>query len=596
MYRYSAAGRAWALKAGIFRFNYYHARGWCGIPHLAETPPLPLPFSHPFPTVGCMNNTLHYGDCLNILREMPENCVDLIYLDPPFNSNRDYNAFFRGGKDAANAAQIMAFEDTWHWGPQAEREFGELLSNPNSGHLGETLMPVLRSFLGENDMMAYLTMMASRLVELRRVLKGTGSLYLHCDPTASHYLKIVLDGLFGPASFRTEISWKRSSAHNDAKQGRKQYGNIRDTILYYTKGKDWTWNWQYVPYDEKYIKKNYRYQDADGRKYRLDNLTAAKPGGDTSYEFHGTYPYKGRYWAYSKENMEKFFQEGRLYFPDNGGTPAYKRYLDEMPGVPLQNDWGDIQPAQGAEYLGYPTQKPVALLERIIRASTNPGDIVLDPFCGCGTAVHAAHKLGRKWIGIDISHLAVALIKKRMTEAFADCDFMVSGTPKDMEAARFLAESNGLEGRYQFQYWALSLVGAIPANDKKKGADSGSDGFIWVHDAPDAKQPFKINISVKSGKIPANHIRELGGMLGKGKVEMCLLLTLEKPSKKMLADALSYGNYAYPGGLEFPRVQILTIAELLDGKKPEYFDFGVGAAMPKKAKKEVKKQTQLRLG
>ena len=268
-----------------------------------------------------------------------------------------------------------------------------------------------------------------------------------------------------------------------------------------------------------------------------------------------------------------------------------------MPGIPVTDCWDDIGRLQGghAEFLGYPTQKPVALLERIIRASSNPGDVVLDPFCGCGTAVHAAQKLGRQWIGIDISHLAVSLIKKRMTEAFPDCEFKVSGTPEDVESARFLAESNGLEGRYQFQYWALSLVSAIPANDKKKGADSGSDGFIWAYDAPDAKKPYKINISVKSGKIPANHIRELGGMLGKGGIEMCLLITLEAPSKKMKADALSYGKYEYPNGKEFQRIQILTIEELLEGKRLDYLDYGVGQAMPKKAKKEVKKQVQFTL-
>lgn len=541
-----------------------------------------------------MTNTLHYGDCLDVLRDMEDASVDLIYLDPPFNSNRDYNAFFTTPKGTESGAQITAFEDTWHWGHQAETEYADLLKNPDAGQLGETIMPALRSFLGENDMMAYLTMMASRLVEMRRVLRETGSLYLHCDPTASHYLKIVLDGVFGKENFRTEISWKRSFAHNDAKQGRKKYGNIRDVIFFYTKGKDYAWNWLYTEYDKDYIEKNYRHDDGDGRKYRLDNLTAAKGGGDTSYEFYGTKPYRGRYWAYSRENMEKFLQEGRLYFPKGGGTPCYKRYLDEMPGVPMQNDWDDIKPASGSEYLGYPTQKPIVLLERIIRASSNPGDVVLDPFCGCGTAVHAAQKLGRKWIGIDITHLAIALISKRLRDAFSDIDFRVEGTPQDVEAARYLAEHNGLEGRYQFQYWAVSLVGGIPANDKKKGADSGSDGFIWAYDSPYAKKPYKINISVKSGKIPANHIRELGGMLGKNGVEICLLLTLEKPSKTMLKDALSYGYYEYPDGVrKFPRVQILTIQDLFDGKKPQYLDLSPdGSSTLKRAKKEVKKQKQ----
>lgn len=293
--------------------------------------------------------------------------------------------------------------------------------------------------------------------------------------------------------------------------------------------------------------------------------------------------------------MERLDKENRLYYTKNNGI-RIKRYLEELPGVLCGDVWTDIFPinSQSQERLGYPTQKPAALLERIIRASSNPGDVVLDPFCGCGTAVHAAQKLGRKWIGIDITHLAIALISKRLRDAFPDIDFKVEGTPQDVEAARYLAEHNGLEGRYQFQYWAVSLVGGIPANDKKKGADSGSDGFIWAYDSPYAKKPYKINISVKSGKIPANHIRELGGMLGKNGVEICLLLTLEKPSRTMLKDALSYGYYEYPDGVrKFPRVQILTIQDLFDGKKPQYLDLSPdGPSTLKSAKKEVKKQKQ----
>lgn len=243
------------------------------------------------------------------------------------------------------------------------------------------MLQAFRSFLGENDMMAYLTMMTNRLLELHRALKPTGSLYLHSDPTASHYLKIVLDGVFGKAGFRSEISWKRSSAHNDAKQGRKQYGNIRDVIFFYTKSEQWTWNWLYTPYDQAYIEAFYRHvEPATGKRYRLSDLTAAKPGGDTLYPWKGVQPYKGRYWAYSKAKMEEFERTGRLVCTKNG-MPNYKRYLDEMPGVPLQNDWSDIQPANGKESLGYPTQKPLALLERIIQASSNEGDVVLDPFC-----------------------------------------------------------------------------------------------------------------------------------------------------------------------------------------------------------------------
>jgi len=343
-------------------------------------------------TISGMNKLI-YGDNLLVLREhVADESVDLIYLDPPFNSKRDYNLLFKSPKGHQSDAQIEAFADTWHWCSQAEDEFDQVLKSPNTAVAA--ILRAFRDFLGQNDMMAYLTMMANRLLEMHRVLKPTGSLYLHCDPTASHYLKIVLDGVFGKDNFRTEISWKRSSAHNDAKQGRKQPGNIRDIIFFYTKSEEWIWNWVYTPYNEKYIKEFYKHVEKEtGRKYRLDNLTAAKSGGDVSYEFHGTKPYKGRYWAYSRAKMEKFLKDGRLYFPKDGGTPSYKRYLDEMPGVPLQNDWDDIRPVPANEYLGYPTQKPLALLERIISASSNKGDVILDPFCGCGTAVHAAHKL-----------------------------------------------------------------------------------------------------------------------------------------------------------------------------------------------------------
>ena len=360
------------------------------------------------------------------------------------------------------------------------------------------MMRALRAFLGENDMMAYLTMMANRLLELHRVLKPTGSLYLHCDPTASHYLKIVLDGVFGKLNFRTEISWKRQSAHNDAKQGRKQPGNVRDVIFFYTKSDDWTWNWLYTPYDESYTDDFYRHVESEtGRRYRLSDITA--PGGASPEKRNPHYEFLGvtRYWRYSKETMAKLHAEGRIVQTAPGRVPAYKRYLDEMPGVGLQNDWGDIQPTSGSESLGYPTQKPLALLERIISASSNEGDVVLDPFCGCGTAVHAAQKLKRQWIGVDITHLAISLIEKRLKDAFnGKCKFEVHGTPKDFDAARDLAGRD----KYQFQWWAVSLVDAQPFQGKKKGADTGIDGLKFFHDV-DSKQAQKIVISVKGGGL-----------------------------------------------------------------------------------------------
>ncbi|MEP6754488.1 MAG: site-specific DNA-methyltransferase, partial [Chthonomonadales bacterium] len=318
-------------------------------------------------------NRLYFGDCINILREdIAKESVDLIYLDPPFNSNRDYSAFFKSPKGHVSDAQVTAFLDSWHWGEQAEREFLEIVKGPNT--LVSEMIQALRSFLGVNDMMAYLTMMTNRLLELHRTLKPDGSLYLHCDPTASAYLRVILDGVFGKLNFKSEINWKRSSAHNDAKQGRRIYGNIRDVIFFYTKGKDWEWNWQYAPYDVEYAKHNYRHIEAEtGRRFSISDLTAAKPGGDVSYEWHGVLPYKGRFWAYSRANMDKFEKEGRIYFSKTG-MPRLKNYLDEMPGVPLQNDWQDIPPTSGNEYLGYPTQKPLSLLERIILTSSKPGD------------------------------------------------------------------------------------------------------------------------------------------------------------------------------------------------------------------------------
>ncbi|HWG11316.1 MAG TPA: DNA methyltransferase [Rhodanobacteraceae bacterium] len=558
-------------------------------------------------------NRLYFGDNLHVLREhVADESVDLVYLDPPFNSKRDYNLLFKTPKGHESDAQITAFEDSWHWGEQAEREYAEILRQPNTD-VAE-LMPALRAFLGENDMMAYLVMMANRLLELHRVLKATGSLYLHCDPTASHYLKIVLDGVFGKANFRTEISWKRSSAHNDAKQGRAQYGNIRDVIFFYAKSDDWKWNWQYTPYSQEYVDGFYNHVEKEtGRRYQLDNLTAAKPGGDVSYEFYGTKPYKGRYWAYSRENMEKFKAEGRLYFPKDGGTPRYKRYLDEMPGVPLQNDWDDIKPTSAGEYLGYSTQKPLALLERIIQASSKEGDVVLDPFCGCGTAVDAAQKLGRRWIGIDITHLAIALIEKRLKDRYPYLNrtkpekvaasasgvaepvpdymqsFEVIGTPEDLDGARDLAARD----KYQFQWWACSLVNAQPYQGKKKGADGGIDGLIFFQDDKNAAK--KIVVSVKGGdNVNVAMVRDLAHVVAREKAEIGLFVTLAEPSKPMVTEAVKEGFYVSPQtGAQFPKIQILTIAGLLDGsERARYPDLAQGGHTFKKARRDSGKETE----
>lgn len=558
-------------------------------------------------------NHLFFGDNLEVLRDsIKDESVDLNYLDPPFNSSATYNVLFAGPRGHQSHAQIEAFEDTWHWGGQAEQEFAEILSQHNT-QVAE-VMRSLRQFLGENDMMAYLTMMANRLLELHRVLKPTGSLYLHCDPTAGHYLKIALDGVFAHENFRSEIVWKRSSAHSDAKQGRKLHGHIHDIIYFYTKGEDWIWNDNYTPYSEEYAERDYKLIEQEtGRRFRRGDLTAAKPGGDVEYEwrvkkplgvrerwvadpdheylkpsaeweYKGVFPYKGRYWAYSKENMREFARTGRLRHTFDG-MPEYKRYLDEMPGIPLQDVWTDIPPiiAGTAERLGYPTQKPLALLERIIASSSNEGDVVLDPFCGCGTAVHAAQKLQRQWIGIDVTHLAISLVEKRLRDAFFSIEFEVHGTPKDYEGARNLAERD----KYQFQWWACSLVNAQPYGGKKKGADSGIDGLIFFQD--EKATPKKIIVSVKGGEnVGITMVKDLIATCARQKAEIGLFLSLNEPTKPMVTEAAAAGFYISPAsGTAFPRIQILTLEALLSGQAAaRYPSLDAGGLTFKKAQIE----------
>jgi DNA modification methylase len=527
-------------------------------------------------------NKLYYGDNLDVMRaSIADESVHLVYLDPPFNSKRGYNVLFKTPKGHGSEAQVTAFEDTWTWSDQAEREFTELLRQPNTD-VAE-MIQAFRSFLNESDMMAYLTIMANRLLELRRVLSEAGSLYLHCDPTASHYLKVLLDAIFGAENFRNEIIWKRSSAHSDSKQGAQHYGRITDTILFYSKGELVTWNPQHTPYDESYVERDYRRVDDDGRRYRLDNIQG--PGGAAKgnpyYEVMGV----SRHWRYSKEKMEALIKQGRIIQTRPGAVPQYKRYLDEMPGMPVQNLWDDIQVInnRSKEMLGYPTQKPLALLERIITVSSNPGDVVLDPFCGCGTAVHAAEKLGRQWIGIDITHLAIGLIEKRLKDAFPDIVFEVHGTPQDLEGARDLA----LREKYQFQWWACTLVNAQPYQGKKKGADTGIDGVIYFQD--EAKGAAKkIIVSVKGGDhVHRDMIADLKNTVEREKAQLGLFVTLVPPTKPMRTEALSAGFYQSPHSGAFPKIQLLTIEGLLSGaERPVYPDLARGGLSFKKAQAE----------
>jgi site-specific DNA-methyltransferase (adenine-specific) len=422
-----------------------------------------------------------------------------------------------------------------------------------------------------------------KLVELHRILKPVGSLYLHCDPTASHYLKILLDTIFGAENFVNEIVWKRSDAKGDASgQGAKHFGRVNDILLFYSKRfNSHIFHPQFTPMDEEYIAKWYRHIDSEGRRYKLDNMLG--PGGaakgNPQYEVMGV----TRYWRYSRERMEQLIQEGRVIQTKPGTVPMYKRYLDETKGVPLTTNWSDIRPIHGwaNEKLGYPTQKPLALLERVVLASSNPGDTILDPFCGCGTAIAAAQKLGRDWIGIDVTHLAITLQKYRLKDNFdlvAGRDYQVVGEPADLASAKQLATDD----RYQFQWWALSLVGAKPLGGEsdskqgKKGKDKGIDGVINFVEVKG--EPRKVLVQVKSGKVKSGDIRDLYGTIEREKAAIGIFITLEPPTKDMEQEALSAGFYTSPlWQKDYPMLQILTIEQLLGGTEvkmpPSYGTF-----------------------
>ena len=511
-------------------------------------------------------NVLYYGDNLEILRKyIPDNSIDLIYLDPPFNSNATYNVLYKEKTGEPSQAQITAFEDTWHWGLESEKALQEIFASPIASPAVKDFMSVMPKFLGKKtDMAAYLTMMSIRLLELKRVLKDAGSIYLHCDPTASHYLKLLMDTMFGVRNFRNEIVWRRSFTHGDAKQGARHFGRCTDSLLFYVKTDNATWNPQYVPYSEEALSRDYKYAEVEtGRVYRLAPVDG--PGGASKgnpyYEFVGV---KG-YWRFAQEKMQKLFDEGRIVKSSTGRSLSQKMYLDEAKGRPVDSLWGDVNRISptSSERLGYPTQKPEALLERVIKASSNEGDLVLDPFCGCGTAIVIANKLNRKWIGIDITHLAISAMKWRLGRMFPNIQYKVVGEPKDLEGAKELAGQN----KYQFQWWAVSLVGGQPYGDKKKGADTGIDGYLYFMDEKDKVK--KAIIQVKAGNASVSQIRDLIGVVQREKAEMGLFLCLEPITKPMQLEADSESFYHSPLGKDYPKIQIFTIEQLLGGKKPD---------------------------
>ncbi|MBW1991889.1 MAG: restriction endonuclease [Deltaproteobacteria bacterium] len=529
-------------------------------------------------------NQLYFGDNLDILRTyIPTASVDLIYLDPPFNSQATYNVLFREKSGEASAAQITAFEDTWQWGRESEEAYHEVVT-AGPRKLAD-LLQALRAFLGQNDMMAYLTMMAIRLVEMHRVLKPTGSIYLHCDPTASHFVKLVLDSIFGLKNFRNEIIWRRSQPKAHAA---KRFSRSHDVIFFYTKSERAIFLPQYREHDQDYINRFYRFIEPEtGRRYFLADLTNPnKDRPNLTYEFP---PGSGvvRVWRWTRERMMKAWQEGRVVIPEKGGVARYKRYLDEMPGTLTTDIWDDIEHLHGhqKETLGYPTQKPEALLERIIRASSHEGDIVLDPFCGCGTAVVVA----------EITHLAITLIKKRLHDTFGAelSPYEIIGVPQDYTSACALAEVN----RHQFEWWALSLVEAQPARDKRRGPDTGVDGYIYFFDDNTGKAK-KIVVQVKSGRhLAVSQIRDLMGVMEREKAVIGAFLCLHEPTRPMWAEAAAAGFYEPESlpGQKYPRLQILTISDLLSGKEllyPRYAPEATFKRAPRRKKGPAPEETQ----
>lgn len=501
-------------------------------------------------------NKLYYGDCLEVMREfLADESIDLIYLDPPFNSNADYNIFF-GKKRNGRSAQVTAFEDTWRWGGRGTEDAIHIAGAQN--HPAHSAMNGLMMLLGECGMMAYLGYMARRLVVMHQKLKDTGTLYLHCDTTAGHYLKALLDAVFGPESYLNEISWKRSQPKNHAKIN---LSKCHDLILRYGKSQNVTFHRVYGEYDSTYIEKFYRHKDKDGRCYQLADLANPNPDRpNLTYEFMGVH----RVWRWTRERMEKAYKDGRIVQSKPGAVPRYKRYLDEMPGMPVTDTWDDIEHLHGSnkEKLPYPTQKPVALLERILEMSSNPGDLVLDPFCGCGTTIVAAEKLGRRWVGIDISPVAIDVMTRERRDFPVD-NFQVRGIPEDLAGAEKLAESNP----YDFQRWAIHLIPGMAANERMSG-DGGFDGKGLYQEG---KQKGLVLAEVKSGAkgVQAAQRSHFEAALREQGATMGVFITLrgdpatEKWCKK-------HGVVKVQGGAtEYPRFQVWSMEDFFEGRAPQ---------------------------
>lgn len=543
-----------------------------------------------------MSNALHFGDNLDVLRKMRSESVDLIYLDPPFNSNAAYNVLYGTRRGGPSQAQSHTFEDTWKWDRTAQRALDETAAR----HLeAGALLDAFNKVFPKSDMMAYLAMMTVRLIEMHRVLKQSGTMYLHCDPTASHFLKTLLDAIFGPKNFLNEIVWSRTNAHNIKT---RLWPRQHDTILVYSKGEGFRLKPVYQPYGAAQLKR-YR-PDENGRMYTGRDLTVSLVRRLRQFEWRGTKPPPHRSWGASRERLEQWYAEGRILLKKDG-TPrldGLKVYLDEEPGKQVGTVWTDIERVRntGGERLGYSTQKPLALLERIIQSSSKEGDIVLDPFCGCGTAIEAAEKLGRNWVGIDVTYLAIHVIETRLAKAFGPTikeKYRLFGQPQDAEDAIALAGRDWLE----FQKWAVFALGGLPKD--RPGPDGGIDGIIRYHRVG-TEQPNRAVVSVKGGiNVGVDAIHQLKSVVKRENAEIGVLVCINRPSSAMEREAISEGEVG-PASHRVPKLQIVTVemlfqppAILLPGMldPPEVGRAPVVARQPRRRTRTIEGQTELLL-
>jgi len=547
-------------------------------------------------------NSLFFGDNLDVLRQYVQSqSVDLVYLDPPFNSNADYNILYGTRRGGPSKSQSHAFDDMWKWGPEAQRALDETAER----HLeAGALLDAFQKVFPKSNMMAYMAMMAVRLIELRRVLKPNGSLYLHCDPTASHYLKVLTDTVFGTKGFQNEITWKRTFTHGDS----RTWSRAADKILFYTKSDEFTWNIPYEQHSSAYLESHYSQSDQDGRRFQLTSILSPSPRPNMMYEWKG-FPSPPMGWRYSRERMAELDAQELIWYPqhkdgslDTSKRPRFKRYLDEQKGTVRTTIWTDIAPlnSQAQERLGYPTQKPLALLKRIINASSNKGDVVLDPFCGCGTAIEAAQELDRQWIGIDITYLAMHVIEARLVKTFGKAikeTYELIGRPEDADDARALAARDWLE----FQKWAVMTLGGLPK--ERPGADGGIDGIIRYHRVG-IEQPNRAVVSVKGGvHVGVDAIHKLKSVVQREKAELGVLVCLERPTAAMVKEAASEGDVG-PKSRRVSKIQIITVDMLFQDDPvrlpgmldpPEAIPSTPIRMKPKKSKRHIEGQSELLL-